>query len=347
LLPNALYFTQETNKQGGEDNVKLTNTSNSGETIAIGKSKAAVKTGAIWRRTQSRLGSKSRWYGLIFRIFVYVILIDLAFVFLYPFIYMITTSLKQPVDLLNFTIKWIPKSLAWENYYYGMLGLQYWFHLKNSMIISVVSVVGQVLSCSFVAYGFARIKFPGREFLFIICMFTLIIPPQTIIVPLFMQYKVMGWLDSMLPLIIPGFFANGLRGALFIFIFRQLFRTLPWELEDAARVDGCGSFKVYWKIILPLTPPAIVVSTLLSLVWHWNDFFEPTIYLTSVEKFTLPMMLPRLYQSLDQVTGSSFEVFSLPVVMAATFFTLVPVLIIYLFLQRYFIQGMERSGLVE
>ncbi|SDX06949.1 carbohydrate ABC transporter permease [Paenibacillus sp. CF384] len=295
----------------------------------------------------SRIGSKSRWISLIYRTFVYVILIDLAFVFLYPFIYMVTTALKHPVDLMDFTIKWIPTSLAWENFYYGMKGLQFMTHFNNSALIAVLSVVGQVLSCSFVAYGFARIKFPGRELLFFLCMFTMIIPPQTIIVPLFMQYKTMGWLDSVMPLIVPSFFAGGLRGALFIFIFRQLFRGLPWELEDAARVDGCGSFKVYWKIILPLTPPAIVVTMLLSLVWHWNDFFEPSIFLTSEEKFTLPMMLPRLYQSLDTLTGSSFEVFSLPVVMAATFMALLPMLLVYFFLQRYFIQGVERSGLVE
>lgn len=295
----------------------------------------------------SRFGSKSRWIGFVYRLFVYLILIDLAFVFLYPFLYMVTTSLKQPADLLDFTVKWIPTSLAWENFYYGMKGLQFWMHFNNSALIAVLSVIGQVLSCSFIAYGFARIKFPGREVLFVLCMFTMIIPPQTIIVPLFMQYKTMGWIDSVLPLVIPSFFGNGLRGALFIFIFRQLFRGLPWELEDAARVDGCGSFRVYWRIIMPLTPPAIVVTTLLSLVWHWNDFFEPSIYLTSEEKFTLPMMLPRLYQSLDTLTGSTFEVFSLPVVMAATFIALVPMLLVYFFLQRYFIQGVERSGLVE
>ncbi|WP_274362123.1 carbohydrate ABC transporter permease [Paenibacillus thermotolerans] len=322
--------------------------SNPGQSVTeAGGPKTADKAGAMLRRLQSRAISKSRWYSIIYQIFVYVILIDLAFVFLYPFIYMITTALKQPVDLMNFTIKWIPTSMAWENFYYGALGLQYWTHFKNSVIISGLSVIGQVISCSFVAYGFARIRFPGRELLFFLCMFTLIIPPQTIIVPMFMQYKGMGWLDSMLPLIVPSFLGNGLRGALFIFIFRQLFRNLPWELEDAARVDGCGTFKVYWRIILPLTPPAIVVTTLLSLVWHWNDFFEPSIFLSSDTKFTLPMMLPRLYQSLDQMSGRSFEVFSLTVIMAATFLVLLPMLIVYLFLQRYFIQGVERSGLVE
>jgi len=307
-----------------------------------------MKSPAVdWTLVRSRMLSKSRWYRLIYRIFVYVLLIDLAFVFLYPFIYLVTTSLKQPIDLLNFTIKWIPKSLAWENFYYGAVGLQYWVHFKNSAVISVLSVIGQVLSCSFVAYGFARIRFPGREALFMLAMFTLIIPPQTIIVPMFLQYKEIGWIDTILPLVLPGYLAGGLRGALFIFIFRQMFRGLPWELEDAARVDGCGSFRVYWRIILPLTPPAIVVTTLLSLVWHWNDFFEPSIFLTTEDKFTLPMMLPRLWQSLDQLTGRSREVFSLPVVMAATFLVLLPILLVYLFLQRYFIQGVERTGLVE
>ncbi|SEM60735.1 carbohydrate ABC transporter permease [Paenibacillus sp. OV219] len=317
-------------------------------TAAIDRAKVESKVKAIRNNALvSRFGSKSRWISLIYHIFVYVILIDLAFVFLYPFIYMVTTALKQPEDLLDFTIKWLPKSLAWENFYYGMQGLQFMKHLKYSVLISGLSVVGQLLSCSFIAYGFARIKFPGRELLFVLCMFTMIVPPQTIIVPLFMQYKTIGWTDSILPMVVPSFFGGGLRGALFIFIFRQLFRGLPWELEDAARVDGCGSFRVYWRIILPLTPPAIVVTALLSLVWHWNDFFEPSIYLTSEEKFTIPMMLPRLYQSLTTITGSNFEVFSLPVVMGATFVCLLPMLIVYLLLQRYFIQGVARSGLVE
>lgn len=315
---------------------------------AVGREVADSKAKAIRNNALiSRLASKSRWTSLIYRVFVYVILIDLAFVFLYPFIYMITTSLKQPEDLLDFAIKWIPKSLAWENFYYGMEGLQFMTHFKASAMISGLSVIGQLLSCSFIAYGFARIKFPGREVLFFLCMFTMIVPPQTIIVPLFMQYKEMGWNDSILPLVVPAFFGGGLRGALFIFLFRQLFKGLPWELEDAARVDGCGSFKVYWRIIMPLTTPAIVVTTLLSLVWHWNDYFEPSIFLTSEDKYTLPMMLPRLYNSLSTVKGSNFEVFSLPVVMGATFVVLLPMLLVYLFLQRYFIQGVERSGLVE
>jgi multiple sugar transport system permease protein len=300
------------------------------------------------RLAVSRLTSRSRWFGIVYRIFVYCLLIDLSFVFLYPFIYMITTSLKTPPDLLNFTIKWIPISMAWQNYAYGIIGLKYWDHFVNSAATSLLSVVGQVLACSFVAYGFARIKFPGRETLFMLAMFTLLVPPQTVIIPLFIQYKAMGWMDTFMPIVVPAFFANGLRGALFIFIFRQLFRNLPWELEDAARVDGCGSFRVYWRIILPLTTPAIVVTVLLSLVWHWNDFFEPNIYLTSEDKYTLPMMLPRLYQSLNETAAThGMETFGLPTVMAATFLVIVPLLLVYLFLQKYFIQGVERTGLVE
>ncbi|KIL39956.1 hypothetical protein SD70_17095 [Gordoniibacillus kamchatkensis] len=296
----------------------------------------------------SRLTSRSRWFGFLYRIFVYFLLIDLSFVFLYPFIYMVTTSLKTPPDLLDFTIKWIPTSMAWQNYAYGIVGLKYGEHFWNSAQTSAFSVIGQVLACSFVAYGFARIKFPGRETLFMLAMFTLLVPPQTVIIPLFIQYKAMGWMDTFAPIVVPSFFAGGLRGALFIFIFRQLFRNLPWELEDAARVDGCGSFRVYWKIIMPLTTPAVVVTVLLSLVWHWNDYFEPNIYLTSQDKYTLPMMLPRLYESLNETSAThGMETFGLPTVMAATFLVIAPLLLVYLFLQKYFIQGVERTGLVE
>lgn len=300
------------------------------------------------RRYMEMAKSKSRWGRLIFKLAVYVLLVDMSFVFLYPFIYMITTSLKTPVDLLDMSIRWIPRSMEVKNYAIAYKLLSYPLYLKNSAILSIVPMAGQVISCSFVGYGFARFKFPGREVLFMLAMFTLIIPPQSLIIPLFIQYKALGWMDTYLPIIIPSFLGAGLRGALFIFIFRQFFRGLPYELEDAARIDGCSSFRIYWNIIIPVSQPAILVTSILSLVWHWNDYFEPSVYLNSFEKFTLPMMLPRLYQQLDQLTsGRAGDQFSITIVMAATFLVILPMLILYLILQKQFMKGIERSGIVE
>ncbi|AEE95250.1 carbohydrate ABC transporter permease [Mahella australiensis] len=290
--------------------------------------------------------SRSFWSNIIFQIAIYILLLDFAFVFLFPFIYMIITSLKSPTDLLDMAIRWIPKSLYLDNYSMATLALNYWTYLKNSIFVTVLSIVGNILSCSFVAYGFARCKFRGRDMLFLVVLLTLIIPPQTIVVPLFIQYSRMNWINTYLPLIIPTFFGMGLRGGLFVFIFRQFFRGLPYELEDAARIDGCSSFRIYWNIIMPISKPAILVSAILSMVWHWNDYFEPSIYLMSPEKGLLPMILPQMGFNLGQIGYETVEKFNAAVVMAGTFLVVLPLLIVYIILQRQFMEGIERTGLV-
>src|SRR5439155_25841025 len=150
---------------------------------------------------------------------------------------------------------------------------------------------GQVLSCSFLAYGLAPLRFPGREPLFLLVLFTFLIPPQTIIIPLFILYRHLGWIDTFYPFIVPSFLGHGLQGALFILVFRQFFKGLPSELEDAASIDGANPFRTFFQIMLPLARPAILVVLLFSLVWHWNDYFEPTMFFYRQDFFTLPMRL--------------------------------------------------------
>lgn len=284
----------------------------------------------------------------IYRLFIYLFLIGLSFVFLYPFMYMVTTSFKSVPDLVDPTVYWVPKTFNIKSYFTAYALLNYWEFFKNSAFLTVVTVAGQVISCSIVGYGFARFKFPGREILFGLAMFSMVVPPQTIIVPLFIQYKEMDWINSYLPMIVPSFFGHGLRGALFIFIFRQFFRGLPHELEDAARVDGCGAIQTFVRIIIPIVVPPLLVTTILSIVWHWNDYFEPSIYIIDKDKFTLPMMLPMLTQSLNQQSGGTITAANIDqaTVMAACLFVMLPVLILYFELQRYFMRSIERSGIV-
>lgn len=294
------------------------------------------------------------WGNLIYRIAIYILLLDLAFVFLFPFTYMIINSLKSPEDLMDITVKLIPTSFYWKNYKIAASALNYKEAFKNSAIIVIFATLGHVLSCSFIAYGFARYDFPGKEFLFIFVIFSLIVPIQVLIFPQYIKYSNWNWLNTYYPLIVPTFFGFGLRGGLYIFTFRQFFMGLPYELEEAALIDGCGPFKTYCNIILPTSKSSILVSTVLSLVWHWNDYFEPGVYLTKQKLWPLPTNMPMMYQALQALSSGDMDelfeggeiLFNEGVVLAGTFIVILPILIVYLVLQRQFMEGIERTGIV-
>lgn len=311
---------------------------------------ARVLTGLMARaqKAQTILVLRRRSENFFFQLAMYVILINIAFAFLLPVLYMGTTAIKTIEDFVDPAVQWIPTTINWENLQLAWDGMKYPLALKNSAIIVFFSAVGQLVSCSLVGYGFARGKFPGREFLFMLVLFTFIVPPQTIIVPLFILYKKLGWIDTFFPFTVPTFFGQGLRGPLFIFVFRQFFKRQPYELEEAARIDGCGPIRTYWRIMLPLAKPAILVSFLFSVVWHWNDFYEPMMYLMKPQNFTVPLRLSILWASLNEITGGQAgEYFNEPLVMAACFFIVLPPLVLYLFTQRFFVESIERTGLVD
>jgi multiple sugar transport system permease protein len=279
-----------------------------------------------------------------FVLFVYLLLITIAFVFLYPLIYMIATSLKTMQDIADPYVFWIPKHPTLNNFSFAYSALNYLSAAMNSGIIALVSSIAQVVSCSFIGYGFARYKFPARNLLFLLVLFTFIVPPQTIIVTLFMLYHKFGWLDTYYPFIIPSFFGQGLRGAIFIYIFRQFFKGFPQELEDGARIDGAGGLRTYAQIFLPLSRPAILVVFLFSFVWHWNDYYEPMIYIVSESKFTLPIALGYLESSLSDYLGKAL--WTEPIVMAGCFLAILIPLVLYAFAQKHFVSSIERTGLI-
>ena len=285
-------------------------------------------------------------------VLTYVVLGNLAFVFLFPIIYMLLTSFKTRQDLNDVTIIWLPRTLHWDNYAIAFELLDYFEVLKNSLVLIVPTTIGQVLTCSLVGYGFARVRFPGREVLFLLVMFSFIIPPQTIIVPHFIMYRELDWFDTYYPLVLPAFLGVGPNAPLFILVFRQFFRTLPWELEDAGMIDGAGLLRVYWQIMLPLARPAVLVVLLFALVWQWNDVYTPGLVFRSEEFWTLPMQLFRV-KSLSQrdpmalASREGATVYNEAIGMAATFLEVLPLLIMYLFVQRYFVESIDRTGLVE
>lgn len=286
-----------------------------------------------------------RWVSLGL---VYLILIDIAFSFLIPVIYMASTSLMTIQDFLDPGVYWIPRAIYWDNLVLSFQSMDYLVGLKNSAITVLLGTIGQVISCGLAGYGFARFRFPGRDILFMLVLFTFIVPPQTIIVPLFILYRELGWIDTFLPFTVTAFLGHGLRGSILILIFRQFFMRQPVELEEAAYIDGSGPLRTFTMIMLPLARPALLVTFLFSLVWHWNDYYEPMMYLMKPQNFTVPLRLSILEQGLQQLTGGQAgQLFNEPLLMAACFLVVLPPLLLYLLTQRFFVESIERTGLVD
>ncbi|WJH33896.1 carbohydrate ABC transporter permease [Paenibacillus sp. CC-CFT747] len=288
--------------------------------------------------------------GLIALLLIYLLLVDVALMYLNPFLYMLSTMFKTTADLLDPTVKWIPTSMEWANLKLAWDGLQFPKALKSSLTISLASAAGQIVVCSLAGYSFARLKFPGRNLLFGLLVFSFLIPPQTLIIPLYVLYRKLDLLGSPMAIIAPALLGHGLRGALFVIIFRQFFSTLPKELEDAALIDGAGPFRVYWKVMVPLAKPAVLVVFLFSFVWHWNETFITGLVLNGSD-LPLSVSLSHLDKVLRGMYGGdgtepSFDL-NETIRMAASFLIIMPPLIVYLIAQRWFVEGVERTGLVE
>jgi multiple sugar transport system permease protein len=299
-------------------------------------------------------GIKAHGVEHLYSIAVYILLIGLAFVFIYPFLFMLVNSFKSYNDLVDITVKWFPKEFTPSNWVVAFISLDFMRTFTNSIIVTFIATFGHLLSCSFIAYGFARFKFRFSGLLFFFVILVIIVPTQTIIVPqyiMFANYKMIG---SYLPLLIPTFLGFGLKGGIFIFLFRQSFLMLPSALEEAAYIDGCNPYYTFFRIILPMCGPTILVCFVLSAVWHWNDYFEPNLYITKFNDLLLPQTLPLMYDHLKDVKlmithGEIDErkIFNEAVVMAGTALAMLPMLVMYLGLKNKFMQGVERSGLVE
>ena len=302
--------------------------------------------------------NRSHWTRLlrdgILKIGFYFLLCALSFVFLYPFIKMITQSLMTDDDLINITVKWLPSELMWSNYDVAYRRLQFGSYVWNSARVAIICTLGHVFSCALTGYAFARYKFRFKGLLFASVVLTMLVPVQTIIIPQYMQFSHWGWINSeyYLPLTVPTFMGFVLNGGFFIFLFRQFFSGMPYEMEEAARVDGCGPIRAYTHIMLPMSQSSLLVCTVLSLVWHWNDYFEPGVYVTDIWLKMLPNRLPSLYADLNKEQHTMIQVneiegimFNEAMLMAATFLCIVPILVLYLILQRRFMEGVERSGL--
>ncbi|OMC69097.1 ABC transporter permease [Paenibacillus sp. FSL H7-0326] len=286
--------------------------------------------------------------GLIFKCFLYVILIDTAYIYLNPIIYMITSMIKDAVDLMDPAVTWVPRVI-----YFGMLQdawemLQYPKALTISLSLSTGIAVFQTISCAIAGYAFARLDIPLKNFWFFCLLLTFIVPPQLTVLPKLIAASQLGLLESYVPLVLPALFGQGVKGALFVIIYRQFFAKQPKELEEAAMMDGANPLKVFFRVMLPLARPAIVVVFLFSFVWNWNDFYTPSIFLHGMENQPLSVGVASITNEINmraEEIGPS--IYDEPMKMAASFLMIMPPLILYIFAQRWFVEGVDRTGLVE
>jgi len=266
-----------------------------------------------------------------FMLSVYAVLALAGLVVLFPLYWAVTTALKDVAEALHYPPIWWPTRFHWENFGKALENMHFWLCLKNTVIITAWCVVGQLFSSSLAAYGFARFRFPGRDALFLVSLGTIMIPFHVLIIPRFVMFKVLGMLDTFYPLIIPAVFA----GPINTFLLRQFFMTIPLELDDAARMDGAGPWGIFWRIILPLSKPALGIIAVFTFMAHWKDFMGPLIYLSSAKNYTLAVGL-NAFRSENLIEWNWL--------MAAAISVMIPPVIVFFVAQRYFIQGIVFSG---
>ncbi len=262
---------------------------------------------------------------------IYLVLVLGAILVFVPFAWTISTSLKTETQTLKSPPEWIPNPVQWQNYPDALTARPFARYYKNTFIITILSVIGQVISSAVVAYGFARFRFPGRNFLFIIVLTTLMIPFQMLIIPRFILFKELGWLDTFLPLIVPNFFG----GAFSIFLLLQYFMTVPLELDEAAKIDGANAFQRFWQIMMPLARPALGAVAVFEFMSTWQDFLGPLIYLSSDRNYTVSVGLAAFRN--DYFTA--WHLF-----MAAAAVAMLVPLVVFFVAQKYFIKGVTLTG---
>jgi multiple sugar transport system permease protein len=266
-------------------------------------------------------------------ILIFSLLTIVAVMFIIPFLWVLSTSLKP--ESAVFSLQWFPETWKFDNYLKVFEKIPFLPYLKNSVVISLLTIIGTVLSSSIVAYAFGCLEWPGRNTIFIFIIATMMLPLQVIMIPLFIMFKELGWLNTIKPLTIPAFFGGG---AFNIFLLRQFFLSIPKSLLDAARIDGCSELRIYWSIVLPLAKPALATVAIITFMFAWNDFLGPLIYLSEKAQGTLAL-------GIAQYAGQMNPEYS--VLMAASVLMMLPIIIIFFMFQKYFIQAFTMSGIKE
>ena len=281
----------------------------------------------IRRRTFTRV---KRFLG---RVAIHTILIVLAITWLVPFLWLVSSSLKVEKQLFTWPPIWIPNPVDWHNYVEAVQAIPFFVYLRNTVLIALLSSVGSMVSCPPVAYSLSRLQWPGRNALFVVTLATMMVPFQVTMIPVFLIFNKLGWINTWLPLIVPEFFGS----AFFIFLLRQFFFTIPTELSDAARIDGASESLIFLRIVLPLSRPVLAVIVLFQTLWKWTDFIGPLIYLSREDLYTISLGLQQFVSRSGQTPWTLW--------LAASTLVTLPVVILFIFTQQYFIEGITFTGL--
>lgn len=290
---------------------------------------AANNTLRTSARSEPRMTRRQR--TLLQKTAIHLVLLAGVVLMFIPLVWTISTSLKSPGEVYLFPPTWIPNEIMWSNYYRAVTAIPFFLYLWNTVFITAISIVGKVISITLVAFSFARLRWWGRDVMFIVMLATMMLPPHITLIPQFIMFKWLGWIDTFLPLIVPTFFG----GPYLTFLVRQYLLAIPRELDDAARIDGCSDFGLYWRIIMPLAKPAILIVVIFVFNNTWNEFLLPLIYLHNPDLFTLALGL-RMFQ------GEASTSWNL--LMAASLLSMLPVIILFFVTQRHFIQGIVFTG---
>jgi len=264
----------------------------------------------------------------------HIVLFVAGLSFLMPFVWMIVTSLKPATQIFVWPPTWIPRPVVWQNYVEAVTTIPFARYLGNTIYIALFNVVGILISCPLVAYGLSRIEWPGRDFLFMVVLASMMLPYAVLMIPTFLIFNALGWIGTFKPLIVPAF----LGAPFFIFLLRQFFMTIPFDLSDAATIDGCSEFSIFWHIVLPLSKPALATVALFTFIANWQDFLGPLIYLRDESQYTLSLGMQRFLSE----HGAKWAQ-----LMAVSTLTVVPIVLLFFFTQRTFIEGITFSGIKE
>lgn len=288
---------------------------------------------------KSKPNKKKTKYG-VYKITItalkYILLTIGALIMIGPFVWMVSTSIKDASSMFKIPLQLIPDDITFKNYTEIFKKFPFMEFTLNSFKITILSTIGLLISSSLAAYAFARMKFKGSNLIYYVLLSTMMVPPQITMIPMFLIMKTLGLLDTHWAIILPAFF--GFQGAFGVFLLRQFFAAIPKDLEDAAEIDGCGKFKIFWHIFLPQSKPVIATLIVFNFMYFWNDLLNPVIYLSSMQKMTLTV-------GLASIQGLNFLRFDL--MMAGAFLSILPILILFIFAQKFFIQSVVQSGIKE
>ena len=297
------------------------------------------------------MGSKEK-KGFLPQFFIYALLICIGFIYLYPILYMLSSSFMSLDDLLDSSIKWLPSSFSLSNYFQAAKSMEFWRALFQSIIIAGVPTIMNLISCSLIGYGLARYNFPGKKIVFGIIILSFVLPSQITMIPTYVLYSNLGILGTIWAFILPAMLGMGLNAPIFILIFWQFFRQIPKVLIEAAKIDGANHFKAFFRIALPSAKPAFITVALFSFVWYWNESYLTELYVHGVMTdsgwTSLVIQLDNFASNYSQyATTAANAATSLneSISMAGTMLSILPLLIMYFVLQRHFVESIDRTGI--